>query len=129
MLLLFVLCTLPTAQAGLFDKTSRTKSIDELYEDCTKNAERGYYTKALEVCNRVRNVYRDSPLSTLAELTIADIYYKRGDYEQARIAYEDFHDSIQDTKKCTTCPTVSDLPSTNGRLVLRDVTRPPQSKL
>ena len=90
MLLLFVLCTLPTAQAGLFDKTSRTKSIDELYEDCTKNAERGYYTKALEVCNRVRNVYRDSPLSTLAELTIADIYYKRGDYEQARIAYEDF---------------------------------------
>jgi outer membrane protein assembly factor BamD len=64
--------------------------MDELYEDCAKNATRGYYTKALEVCNRVRNVYRDSPLSTLAEITIADIYYKRGDYEQARIAYEDF---------------------------------------
>jgi len=64
--------------------------MDELYEDCVKNAERGYYTKALEVCNQVRNVYRDSPLSTLAEVTIADVYFKRGDYEQARIAYEDF---------------------------------------
>jgi len=81
---------MPTAQAGPFSNTSRGKSMDELYESCTKNAERGYFTKALEICNRVRNVYRDSPLSTLAELTIADIYYKRGDYEQARIAYEDF---------------------------------------
>ena len=88
---LFFLGTLVApAHAGLFSNNSRGKSMDELYEDCIQNAERGYHTKALEVCNRVRNVYRDSPLSTLAEVVIADIYFKRGDYEQARIAYEDF---------------------------------------
>ena len=78
------------AHAGLFKNNNRGKSIEDLYDDCVRSAERGYFTKALEVCNRVRNVYRDSPLSTLAEITIADIYFKRGDYEQARIAYEDF---------------------------------------
>ena len=78
------------AHAGLFKNNNRGKSMEDLYDDCVKSAERGYFTKALEVCNRVRNVYRDSPLSTLAEITIADIYFKRGDYEQARIAYEDF---------------------------------------
>ena len=74
------------AHAGLFKNNNRGKSIEDLYDDCVRSAERGYFTKALEVCNRVRNVYRDSPLSTLAEITIADIYFKRGDYEQASTA-------------------------------------------
>lgn len=38
----------------------------------------------------MRNFHRDDPVSVLAELAVADIYYKRGDFEQARLAYEDF---------------------------------------
>ncbi len=51
---------------------------------------RGYYTKALEKFNRVRNYHRDDPLSVKAQLAIADMHYKKGDYEQARFAYEEF---------------------------------------
>lgn len=60
------------------------------YELCLRYFKRANYTKALETCNRVRNFHRDDPVSVLAELAVADIYDKRGDNEQARLAYEDF---------------------------------------
>ena len=60
------------------------------YSLCLKYFKRANYTKALETCNRVRNFHRDDPVSVLAELAVADIYEKRGDNEQARLAYEDF---------------------------------------
>ncbi|MFK7927522.1 MAG: outer membrane protein assembly factor BamD [Myxococcota bacterium] len=62
----------------------------ERYDLCLRYFKRGYYTKALETCNRVRNFHRDDPVSVKAELAIADIHYQRGDREQARLAYEDF---------------------------------------
>lgn len=62
----------------------------ERYELGLKQMKRGYYTKALEHFNRIRNYYRDDPVSVKAELAIADVYYKKHDYEQARLAYEDF---------------------------------------
>ncbi len=62
----------------------------ERYELGLKQMNRGYYTKALEQFNRVRNYYRDDPVSVKAELAIADVYYKKHDFEQARLAYEDF---------------------------------------
>lgn len=65
-------------------------SPQERYELGLKYMRRGYYTKALEELNRVRNYHRDDPVSVLAELAIADLYFKKGDYEQARLAYEDF---------------------------------------
>lgn len=67
-----------------------TVTASERYDLCLRQFSRGYYTKALETCNRVRNYHRDDPVSVLAELAIADIYYKRADFEQARLAYEDF---------------------------------------
>lgn len=65
-------------------------SANERYALCLKFYKRRLFTKALETCNRVRNFHRDDPVSVLAELAIADIYYQRGDREQARLAYEDF---------------------------------------
>jgi outer membrane protein assembly factor BamD len=62
----------------------------ERYELGQKYMKRGYYTKALEQFNRVRNYHRDDPHATLAELAIADLYFKKAEWDQARLAYEDF---------------------------------------
>lgn len=66
------------------------RTATELYEAGLKHMQRGYYTRALEEFNRVRNYFRDDPLSVKAELAIADVYFKKGDFEQARFAYEEF---------------------------------------
>ncbi len=71
-------------------RAKKERSATELYESGLKHMQRGYYTRALEEFNRVRNYFRDDPLSVKAELAIADVYFKKGDFEQARFAYEEF---------------------------------------
>ncbi|MEQ1500809.1 MAG: outer membrane protein assembly factor BamD [Myxococcota bacterium] len=68
----------------------RAPSAEDLYEQGLRQMRRGYYTKALESFNRVRNYHRDDPLSVKAQLAIADLHYKKGDFEQAKVAYEEF---------------------------------------
>ncbi|MEZ4317091.1 MAG: outer membrane protein assembly factor BamD [Myxococcota bacterium] len=70
-------------------RTTR-KSPTEIYEHGLRMMRRGLYTRALEDFNRVRNYHRDDPISVKAQLAIADVYFKKGDYEQARFAYEEF---------------------------------------
>lgn len=65
-------------------------TAEELYEQGLRQMRRGYYTKALESFNRVRNYHRDDPVSVKAELAIADLYFKKGDFEQAKFAYDEF---------------------------------------
>ena len=65
-------------------------TAETLYEQGLKQMRRGYYTKALESFNRVRNYHRDDPLSVKAQLAIADLHFKKGDFEQAKFAYEEF---------------------------------------
>lgn len=65
-------------------------TAEELYEQGLRQMRRGYYTKALESFNRVRNYHRDDPVSVKAQLAIADLQYKKGDYQQARFSYEEF---------------------------------------
>jgi outer membrane protein assembly factor BamD len=62
----------------------------ERYELGLKYMKRGYYTRALEQFNRVRNYHRDDPHAVLSELAIADLYFKKAEWDQARLAYEDF---------------------------------------
>ncbi|MBX2800425.1 MAG: outer membrane protein assembly factor BamD [Myxococcales bacterium] len=86
-MILVVLLTLPTVSlAG----PRRTVSAEALYEQGLRQMRRGYFTKALESFNRVRNYHRDDPLSVLAQLAIADLHFKKKDFEQARFAYEEF---------------------------------------
>lgn len=68
----------------------RTLSAEELYEQGLKQMRRGSYTKALESFNRVRNYHRDDPVSVQAQLAIAELHFKKKDFEQARFAYEEF---------------------------------------
>ncbi len=51
---------------------------------------RGNYPKALEQFNRIRNFHRDDPIAIRAELAIADLHFEKEDFEEARLAYEDF---------------------------------------
>ena len=71
-------------------KPKRAESAQELYEQGLRHMKRGYHTKALEKFNRVRNYHRDDPVSVKAQLAIADVHFKKGDYEQARFTYEEF---------------------------------------
>jgi outer membrane protein assembly factor BamD len=86
-LALFVLIS--PAPAGAEPRASRL-TPEERYELGLKYMRRGYYTKALEQLNRVRNYHRDDPCAVLAELAIADLYFKKAEWDQARVAYEDF---------------------------------------
>jgi outer membrane protein assembly factor BamD len=90
LLLLSSLLWSATALAAPGAGTRREVTPEDRYELCLKYLQRAYYTKALEQCNRVRNYHRDDPVSVKAELAIADIHFKKGDYEEARLAYEDF---------------------------------------
>jgi outer membrane protein assembly factor BamD len=62
----------------------------EAYELGLRYLNRASYTKALEQFNRVRTYYRDDPVALKAELAIADIHYRKDEWDAARIAYEDF---------------------------------------
>ncbi len=74
-----------TAQAA-----PRAVSAEEVYALGLKHLRNGYFTKALEQFNRVRTFYRDDPYSLKAELAIADIHFKKNEWDEARLAYEDF---------------------------------------
>lgn len=65
-------------------------SVEEQYNLGLRYLKRGYYVKALEEFNRIRNYHRDDPYAIKAELAIADVYYKKAEWDQARLAYEDF---------------------------------------
>jgi len=72
------------------DAARRQLTVQEQYELGLKQMKRGYYVKALEQFNRIRNYHRDDPLAVKAELAIADVHYKKHEWDLARDAYEDF---------------------------------------
>lgn len=85
-----ILVTILLVLSAPAEAAERTLSASERYELGLKFMRRGYFTKALEEFNRVRNYHRDDPVSVKAALAIADVHFKKGDYDQARYAYEEF---------------------------------------
>jgi outer membrane protein assembly factor BamD len=68
-------------------------SVAEEYELGQRFLKRGYYVKAMEQFNRIRNYHRDDPYAVKAGLAIADLYYAKGEWDQARLSYMDFQRS------------------------------------
>jgi outer membrane protein assembly factor BamD len=60
------------------------------YELGEKYLRRGLLLKAQEQFERVRTYFRDDPYALRAELAIAELQWKRDEWDQARLAYEDF---------------------------------------
>jgi outer membrane protein assembly factor BamD len=88
-----VVCLLTPTAAHAAKKKKKgddTPVASELYEKGLRFMRRGYYTKALEYFQRVRNYHRDDPASVKAQLAIADVHFKKQEFEQARYAYEEF---------------------------------------
>lgn len=89
---------LTIAAAALILSTSSAQAAErwkdlspqEMYEYGEKQLRRGYHDRALLVFNHLRNFHRDDPISLKAELAVADVYFRQREYEQARLAYEDF---------------------------------------
>lgn len=67
-----------------------TMSAEEVYTVAVKQMRRGLYDRAIEAFQHVRNFHRDDPLSVKAQLALADIRFDKGDFEEARYAYEEF---------------------------------------
>lgn len=65
-------------------------TAQQTYDLGQRFAKRGVYTKAIEQFNRVRTYFRDDPYALKAELAIAELHYKKSEWDQARLAYEDF---------------------------------------
>lgn len=84
--LLLMLALMGTA----FAKEEAPLTVAEQYELGLKYLKRGYYEKAIEQFNRIRIYHRDDPLSLKAELALADVYWRKKEWDQARLAYEDF---------------------------------------
>src|SRR3989304_9119709 len=68
----------------------KQKSVESIYNDGLKELEKGYYSKARESLQKVKDGYSYSNFAILAELRIADSYFKEEKYEEAIHAYEDF---------------------------------------
>lgn len=87
----WLLATAPSwAAKGSDGGGDALSEAEVLYQQGLRAMKRGYYTRAQEKFNRVRNFHRDDPLSVKAQLAIADMHFKKGDHEQARFEYEEF---------------------------------------
>ena len=89
-LVLLLAMLLSAAAPATAEAAPRAVSAEEVYALGLKYLRNGYFTKALEQFNRVRTFYRDDPYSLKAELAIADIHFKKNEWDEARLAYEDF---------------------------------------
>ena len=81
-LLFFLSANVASSDVGL--------SPQEKYELGLRYLKRGNFTKALEQFNHIRNFYRDDPLAIDSELAIADLYFQKAEWDQARVYYDEF---------------------------------------
>ncbi len=71
-------------------ETKEEKSAEELARDGMDQFSNEKYKKSVESFEKLKDWYPFSKFAILAELKIADAYYKLNQYEEAIFAYEDF---------------------------------------
>lgn len=81
------LCSTATAAPT---RRGKELTVQQQYDLGLKYLQRGNHAKALETFNRIRNYHRDDPLAIKAELAVADVHFRKSDWDLARLAYEDF---------------------------------------
>ncbi len=85
-----VLLLLALSQAPPAFAARERMSAEDAYSLGLRYLKRGYYQKALEQFQRVRTYFRDDPYALKAELAIADLHFKKNEWDSARLAYDDF---------------------------------------
>jgi outer membrane protein assembly factor BamD len=71
-------------------QTEEDKPAQELASDGMEAMNAGRYDEAIKAFEKLKDWYPFSKFATLAELKIADAYYRQGNYEEAIFAYENF---------------------------------------
>lgn len=71
-------------------KTEEEKTAQELASEGMSDYRDGSYKSAIDAFSKLKDWYPFSKYAILAELKIADAHYKRGEYEEAVFAYEEF---------------------------------------
>ncbi|RME25156.1 MAG: outer membrane protein assembly factor BamD [Deltaproteobacteria bacterium] len=89
-LLVLLAALSPVSAEAAPRRRGKEMTVQEQYELGLRYLKRGNYQKALESFNRIRNYHRDDPLAIKAELAVADAYYRKSEWDQARLTYEDF---------------------------------------
>ncbi len=87
--LLFILFCLILA-TGCSSKAKPQKPAEQYFLEGEHYFEDEQYTKAIESWEMVRDAFYSPELSMLAELKIAEAYYKSEQYEEAAAAFDDF---------------------------------------
>jgi outer membrane protein assembly factor BamD len=62
----------------------------EIYAHGEKMLRQGLYDKAIQDFQELRNFHRDDPLSVRAQLALAEIRFRKNEYEESRYAFEEF---------------------------------------
>jgi len=89
--IIILVCTTILLSSGCaWFKTEEEKTAQELASDGMSEYRDGDYKSAIDAFKKLKDWYPFSKYAILAELKIADAYYKRGEYEEAVFAYEEF---------------------------------------
>jgi outer membrane protein assembly factor BamD len=86
-LLLILFCL---TLAACSSKPKPQKPAEQYFLEGEQYFDDGHYNKAIESWELVRDAFYSPELSMLAELKIAEAYYKSEQYEEAAIAFDDF---------------------------------------
>jgi outer membrane protein assembly factor BamD len=89
-LILFIVSVFGTPVVVPSAEAATRLTAQERYDLGQRYLKRGYYTKALEQFNRIRNDYRSDPLALRAELAVGDVFFAQSEWDQARLSYQDF---------------------------------------
>ncbi len=87
--LLLILCCLFLSACG-HSKAKDQKSAETYFMEGEKYFEAEHYDKAIASWEHVRDAFYSPELSMLAEMKIAEAYYKSEQYEEAAVAFDDF---------------------------------------
>jgi len=88
---LIIICILAVfLAAGCAGKVKQEKTADQLIEEGMLAFDKKSYQKSIDAFKKLRDWYPFSKHALMAELKIADAYYKMKYYDEAVIAYEEF---------------------------------------
>jgi len=73
-----------------FSSPEEDRPPNVLASDATRDLESGYYDAAIEGFQTIKDRYPYSEFATQAEMLIAEAYFKKGEYEEAYEAYNEF---------------------------------------
>ena len=83
-------CTVGAKSTSIIKVLATGREPREIYEHGEKMMRQGLYDKAIADFQELRNFHRDDPLSVRAQLALAEIQYRKREWEEARYAFEDF---------------------------------------